>query len=151
MQENFTKIKNRDTGKDTSKSTLQVKGTKTSSSNRIIPLNSKAINALRELQMIYRQCGIKSKYVACSQKGGFLTNNRMHNLLERMLKHTGIDKPLTIHQLRHTFASRALNAGVSISVVSKWMGHASISTTYNIYIHAMEQERLTALDVLEAM
>ena len=63
----------------------------------------------------------------------------------------GIDKPLTIHQLRHTFASRALNAGVSISVVSKWMGHASISTTYNIYIHAMEQERLTALDVLEAM
>lgn len=75
----------------------------------------------------------------------------MHNLLERMLKHTGIDKPLTIHQLRHTFASRALNAGVSISVVSKWMGHASISTTYNIYIHAMEQERLTALDVLEAM
>ena len=64
---------------------------------------------------------------------------------------TGIDKPLTIHQLRHTFASRALNAGVSISVVSKWMGHASISTTYNIYIHAMEQERLTALDVLEAM
>ena len=78
-------------------------------------------------------------------------NNRMHNLLERMLKHTGIDKPLTIHQLRHTFASRALNAGVSISVVSKWMGHASISTTYNIYIHAMEQERLTALDVLEAM
>ena len=53
--------------------------------------------------MIYRQCGIKSKYVACSQKGGFLTNNRMHNLLERMLKHTGIDKPLTIHQLRHTF------------------------------------------------
>ena len=80
---NLAKIKNRDTGKDTSKSTLQVKGTKTSSSNRIIPLNSKAINALRELQMIYRQCGIKSKYVACSQKGGFLTNNRMHNLLER--------------------------------------------------------------------
>ena len=151
INKNLAKVKNRDTGKDTSKSTLQVKGTKTSSSNRIIPLNSKAINALRELQMIYRQCGIKSKYVACSQKGGFLTNNRMHNLLERMLKHTGIDKPLTIHQLRHTFASRALNAGVSISVVSKWMGHASISTTYNIYIHAMEQERLTALDVLEAM
>ena len=59
---------------------------------------------------------------------------RQHRLLARMLKHAGIDKPLTIHQLRHTFATRALKAGVAISVVSKWMGHANISTTYNTYI-----------------
>lgn len=80
-----------------------------------------------------------------------MNNERIHRLLARMLKHAGIDKPLTIHQLRHTFATRALKAGVAISVVSKWMGHANISTTYNTYIHALESERAEAERLLEAM
>ena len=35
--------------------------------------------------------------------------------------------------------------------VSKWMGHANISTTYNTYIHALESERAEAERLLEAM
>ena len=42
-----------------------------------------------------------------------------------VLRKTKIDKPFTLHQLRHTFATRALKAGIPISVVSKWLGHAS--------------------------
>jgi integrase len=38
-----------------------------------------------------------------------------------------------LHMFRHTFASRQLHAGVSVSVVSKLLGHGSISTTLNIY------------------
>ncbi len=44
-----------------------------------------------------------------------------------VLRKTKIDKPFTLHQLRHTFATRALKAGIPISVVSKWLGHASKS------------------------
>ncbi|PRR86825.1 Tyrosine recombinase XerD [Clostridium luticellarii] len=68
-----------------------------------------------------------------------------------MLEKADIDKPLTIHQLRHTFASRALKAGVSISVVSQWLGHADISTTYDTYIHVFKKEKEEALKLLEAM
>ena len=45
----------------------------------------------------------------------------------------------TLHMFRHTFATRQLNAGVPVAVVSKILGHASISTTYNIYDHVLAE------------
>src|SRR5258708_1249419 len=44
-----------------------------------------------------------------------------------------------LHMFRHTFATRQLHAGVSVSVVSKLLGHGSISTTLNIYAHVLAQ------------
>lgn len=43
-----------------------------------------------------------------------------------------------LHMFRHTFATRQLQAGVPVAVVSKLLGHASISTTYNIYAHVLD-------------
>jgi hypothetical protein len=40
---------------------------------------------------------------------------------------------------RHTFATRQLHAGVPIAVVSKLLGHGSISTTLNIYAHVLAE------------
>jgi integrase len=40
---------------------------------------------------------------------------------------------------RHTFATRQLHAGVPVSVVSKLLGHGSISTTVNIYTHVLAE------------
>lgn len=47
----------------------------------------------------------------------------------------GAEKDYTIHSLRHTYASRMLEAGVDVSVVSKLLGHADINVTYKKYIH----------------
>jgi len=44
-----------------------------------------------------------------------------------------------LHMFRHTFATRQLHAGVSVSVVSKLLGHGSISTTLNIYAHVLAE------------
>jgi integrase len=44
-----------------------------------------------------------------------------------------------LHMFRHTFATRQLHAGVSVSVVSKLLGHGSISTTLNIYVHVLAE------------
>jgi integrase len=44
-----------------------------------------------------------------------------------------------LHMFRHTFATRQLHAGVSIAVVSKLLGHGSISTTLNIYAHVLAE------------
>ena len=151
VNKNLTKIKERDQGNNSHKRTTYVKGTKTESGNRVVPLNSKAVAALKHLQRIYKKCGITGNNVASSKSNKPLDNIRLYHLLRRMLKYAHIDKPLTIHQLRHTFATRALRAGVSISVVSKWMGHANISTTYNTYIHVLKSERTEAEKLLEAM
>ena len=51
-----------------------------------------------------------------------------------------------LHDLRHTFATRCLENGISINVVQKWLGHAQASTTANIYTHvqtAFEREEIT--------
>jgi integrase len=60
-----------------------------------------------------------------------------------------------LHMFRHTFATRQLHAGVSVSVVSKLLGHGSISTTLNIYAHVLaehlehfEQHRAKVLGIL---
>jgi integrase len=44
-----------------------------------------------------------------------------------------------LHMFRHTFAMRQLHAGVPIAVVSKILGHGSISTTFNIYAHVLAE------------
>ncbi len=44
-----------------------------------------------------------------------------------------------LHMFRHTFATRQLHAGVPVSVVSKLLGHSSISTTLNIYTHVLAE------------
>jgi integrase len=45
----------------------------------------------------------------------------------------------SLHMFRHTFATRQLHAGVSVSVVSKLLGHGSISNTLNIYAHVLAE------------
>jgi len=50
-------------------------------------------------------------------------------LLERIGKQCGIDKKITSHLARHTFATLTLTKGVSIESVSKMLGHTKISTT----------------------
>ena len=85
------------------------------------------------------------------ENGNVLSDAQLHRVLDRVLRKTKIDKPFTLHQLRHTFATRALKAGVPISVVSKWLGHANISTTYDTYIHVLCSEEKDATELLEAM
>jgi integrase len=45
--------------------------------------------------------------------------------------------PLAVHGLRHTFATIALQAGVPVTVVSKYLGHASVTMTLNVYSHCL--------------
>lgn len=47
------------------------------------------------------------------------------------------------HTLRHTFGSTLIRRGVGIEVISKLMGHANITITYNKYIHTIKEEAKT--------
>ncbi|WP_280138727.1 tyrosine-type recombinase/integrase [Eubacterium maltosivorans] len=63
-------------------------------------------------------------------------------------KKAEVNKNMTVHQLRHTFASRILKIGVDINVVSQWLGHENISTAYDIYIHATKSQENVAVQLL---
>jgi Site-specific recombinase XerD len=55
---------------------------------------------------------------------------------------------ITLHSLRHTNASLMIANGVDLRTVSKRLGHAQVSTTTNIYSHAIKSADERAADVL---
>ncbi len=66
--------------------------------------------------------------------------------LKFIAKKAGIEKPLSFHISRHTWATRALRKGISIDKVSKLMGHAQIRET-QIYAKIVSEELDRAMDV----
>ena len=65
----------------------------------------------------------------------------MQNHFKRILKETGI-KETNFHTLRHTFATRCVEAGFDIKSLSEILGHSSVNITMNRYVHpTMELKR----------
>ena len=70
--------------------------------------------------------------------------------LEKSLQRTKITKHVTIHSLRHTFATHLLDAGTDICYIQKLLGHTRITTT-SIYLHLRRLDLLnikSPLDIL---
>lgn len=63
-------------------------------------------------------------------------------------KQAGIQKPATVHTLRHSFATHLLESGVGLYHVQKLLGHASPKTT-NIYIHLTQHDILKVRSPLD--
>jgi integrase len=55
---------------------------------------------------------------------------------ERHIKRLDL-RPIRLHDARHTAATLALGAGEKIEVVSKWLGHANVAITQQIYAHVL--------------
>ena len=54
----------------------------------------------------------------------------------------------TMHTIRHTYATRCVEAGVDIKAISEQLGHANVNTTYNIYVHLLEDTKVKEIDKL---
>jgi len=80
---------------------------------------------------------------ACLNSGSLLpklSNQKLNSYLKEVANTSGIDKNLTFHLARHTFATTVtLTNGVPIETVSKLLGHSSIKTT-QIYAKVLERK-----------
>lgn len=80
-----------------------------------------------------------SPYLFVNQKGGHLTTGGVRFILNKYTGSEGLNRHVSPHALRHTFATIMLASGADIRVVQKFLGHSSISTTQR-YTHLTTQQ-----------
>ncbi len=98
-----------------------------------IPLLPEALSVI-DMYEDHPQCVVKDALLPV------MSNQKMNAYLKEIADLCKIDKPLTFHIARHTFATTVtLNNGVPIESVSKMMGHTSIKTT-QIYAKVLDQK-----------
>lgn len=76
----------------------------------------------------------KSEYLFLNKNGGELTERGVRYILDQIIKKTSLNKNISPHMIRHSFATHLLNEGCDLTTVQKLLGHESIKAT-QIYTH----------------
>ena len=76
----------------------------------------------------------KSEYLFLNKNGGILTERGVRYILDQIIKKTSINKKISPHMIRHSFATHLLNEGCDLITVQKLLGHESIKAT-QVYTH----------------
>ena len=88
-----------------------------------------------------------SEYVFPSLNGGPISPDSVLNMLHRVLERAGLPK-IRFHDLRHTFATLALQNGVDIKTVSGMLGHFSAGFTLDTYAHVTTSAQREAANTM---
>ena len=116
---------------------------KTKNAYRTLPLSTDAVDVLKEQK---KKCG-NSPYVFPSPTGGPISPDSVLHMLHRVLKRAGLPK-VRFHDLRHTFATLALQNGVDIKTVSGMLGHFSAGFTLDTYAHVTTSAQKEAANTM---
>ncbi len=86
--------------------------------------------------------------VFANRCGGYFSSPRLYSRFKKLLNEAGLPG-MRFHDLRHSAATILLSMGVSAKVVQQILGHSNISTTLNIYGHALPEMHRDAMDKMD--
>lgn len=119
---------------------IEITEPKTPSSVRTIPIP----DFLKAIVDVYRQ---PNGYVLVNRNKNWVEPRLMQLTFKRIIEDCGLPQT-NFHALRHTFATRCIEAGFDVKSLSEILGHADVKTTLNKYVHSsfeLKQENMKRL------
>ena len=101
---------------------------------RIVPVGSKALSALREYLGIREEFKPASGHLFLNSRGKNITTRSLARIIKKYGLVRGISKNVSPHVLRHSFATHLLAGGADLRAIQEMLGHSSLSTTQK-YTH----------------
>lgn len=112
------------------------------SKERYVPISEVAMKYLDMYLNEYRGYILKTKtsdYIFINYNGKKMSRQGFFKILKSLCQKSGINKEISPHILRHSFATHLLNNGANLRIIQELLGHASISTT-EIYSHISNEK-----------
>ncbi|GGF24257.1 tyrosine-type recombinase/integrase [Hymenobacter cavernae] len=119
-----------------SRMVLYVRGGK-GKKDRMLPLSEQLLHWLRDY---YRQYRPLTFLFEGQQVGERYSDRALQLVVKQAAQRAGIQRPVTLHMLRHSYATHLLEAGTDIRLIQDLLGHSSIKTT-EIYTHVAQRTR----------
>ena len=127
---------------------------KTRTSKRDIPLTVATLKLL-EAQKRYWDLKIEKldRYLFCNEVGEPLSRDKVQGEMDRIVKRIKADghefEHISPHIFRHTFATRAIEAGMQPQVLKTILGHSSLAMTMDLYSHVMEDTKVNEMEKID--
>lgn len=126
-----------------SKTTLVLCEAKSVSSNRIIPIPSNIFPLLSNSRN-------QNRFVIKGNTYEYTDPRSYQNSFHKCLDSCKL-RSINYHALRHTFATRCIEAGVDIKTLSEILGHASVNITLNTYVHSSLDHKRKQIELLNTI
>ena len=109
---------------------------------RVVPAGDAALEAL-DAWLSLR--GEESGALFTNSRGGRLGTRSVHRIVKRRARAAGIDRRVTPHTLRHTFATHMLGEGADLRLIQELLGHSRLTTTQR-YTHVSPEHLMKVYD-----
>ena len=114
--------------------------------DRVVPLSETALDLLRNYYKIYKP----KHYLFEGQKGGKYTETSLEEVFHKAKSLAKINKSVSLHTLRHSYATHLLEGGVNLRYIQDLLGHKSPKTT-QIYTHVSSEGLRKVISPLEKL
>ncbi len=113
---------------------IVISAPKSFAAQRTIPLPDFAVEILKPFETY------PEAYLLTGKSNLFVEPRTMQNHFKKYLRQAGIEDA-NFHALRHTFATRCVEVGFDIKTLSEILGHTSVKTTLDRYVHSSMQQK----------
>ena len=139
---------------DSARMQLHIRGGK-GNKDRMVPLPSRTLTALRGHWLTHRNpVWLFPSRSPIHDQGATSTRpmeeSNLHKAFHRAVQQVGLNKPASVHTLRHSYATHLLECGVNLRLIQLWLGHSSPTTTA-IYTHCTRKAEVQATDALDVL